>query len=291
MCYIQYISNVKSFVDASHWNFTSHPAVCETPQQTSYTSGPSIFTNTPRCNNFMAHITLMTPNWWPHVILTGLWWRRKGGTPWKIELQRWETLLSESFWTSRRGREGGRDSMEARVRKKERKRGAHWKRETEREKLELFLVTGNDGRAVWGLHGSDPVTTLSRENQVPGHVSLRPSHRHTPALLHVHTHTLSATIHISWSKERERASPQKKQNIIIHFHYCMWTCANYAAYKVPLLPKISQPSMFCLGFSTLPSTYSHSIWSLYEDKSRTSPAELTVKGKSVHFIAPLVGII
>ena len=85
----------------------------------------------------------------------------------------------------------------------------------EREKLELFLVIGNDGRAVWGPHGSDPVTALSRENRVPGHVSSRPLHRHTPALLHVHTHThthtLSATIHISSSKERERASPQKKQ--------------------------------------------------------------------------------
>lgn len=136
-------------------------------------------------------------------------------------------------------------------RARERKTGA-----LQESQPELLFVIGNDGRVVWGPHGFDPVTARSRENRVRGHVSLSPSHRHTQAPLHVHTHALTLSV------ERQNTTKAGlhigSREIIIPSHQCMWTRANYAAYKAPPL-KVSRPSMFCLGFHTLPSPYSHSI--------------------------------
>jgi len=86
----------------------------------------------------------------------------------------------------------------------------------------------------WAARGFDPGTARSRENRVPGTMCPQVPRARARRRRRAYTHSV-------W----KAGSTQKVEGgrIIITFHQCMWTRANYATYKAPLL-KVSLPSMF-----------------------------------------------
>lgn len=155
------------------------------------------FTNTPRCNNFGPDCTNDS------IPMASCWPQSGGGN---CNLNRLTVMGNATLWEpqdisqKKRGRKmrvWTPACVRASVRKKEE---ACCKKVKQRAALEPFLLMGNDGGAVWWLRAFDPVTACSRENQVPGHVSLSPSYQHT----HTHTATYTHTLPIKYKKNMQK---------------------------------------------------------------------------------------